>query len=831
MRRWWPVSTVLLVPVLIRVPFWLLGLQDNPIWSDSWLALPGHSGWLPGLPFMLDPNAGWTTQALGGAAARQWLAGQIPWWDSFSGTGLPLAAEMQSSALFLPYILLLALPGGTVLLTVALQWTAGLGTWRLLRVLDLPPWPAAAGAVLFELGASFAWMGPPANLPVAFLPTFILGIELARRGGGVRLIALSVALSLYAGFPETAYLDGLLALVWAVYRLATNPGRVAFASRVGLGGVVGLLLSAPLIWPFLDLVRSADLGTRDTFSMAILSWPEQAWTHVLLPYALGLPAGLSGVDASGTLFWLWGRAGGYIGVALAVAAGVGGLAPGPHRALRAILLGWVVLMLGRVLGIPGLREWFLAVPFQSQLQVFRYAIASWGFPCCVLAAFALARPAPRWLARGVAALLLLAGGYGASLAWPLIRPVPTGYLYFDTSVVIGLALCIATAWALPRGGRLAMGVVLGEAVLVFAMPYAAMPRGRVLDWGAIQFLQTHAGLQRFTTVGPFAPNYGAWFGVASVNYTYLPVPARWADHVKTALRPGAEGIHFPGNFPLDQPGRPTNLNLLHAHLPAYAALGVRYLITPATTLPPPPGVSHAVTLDPGVRITGEAEAAPGLGLLVTIGTFLGQASGLIEAELCSAAECVRGSAPLDRAYDNLPVSIVTGTPAGPGPYRWAVWQAAGSPAAVWHDDGHPRVALLAPPAPGAPIPVYSSPIMTVSEIPGAAPYFEAAGCALRPASRTELDADCPLPATLIRREMMLPGWLARVGDTWVEPATAEPLFQAVPLPAGPTHISFRYRPPGTTWFTALFALGLAGLAAGPAALRSVLRRQIRQPGG
>ena len=178
-----PVLLILLVPVLVRLPGLLLGLRDSPVWAAANLALPGASQLLPGLPGFLDLNAGWTTQALGGAAAQQWLAFQVPWWDPYSGIGMPLAAGMQSAALFLPYILLLALPGGFVLLTLALQWTAGFATWRLLRRLGLDQGPATTGALLFQLSAAFAWLGPPAGLPAAFLPLFLLGLERARAAG------------------------------------------------------------------------------------------------------------------------------------------------------------------------------------------------------------------------------------------------------------------------------------------------------------------------------------------------------------------------------------------------------------------------------------------------------------------------------------------------------------------------------------------------------------------------------------------------------------------------------------------------------------------------
>ena len=67
------------------------GLSTNPIWFDSGVVYGTHNGLLPGLPY-IDPNVGFTTQALGHLAAEDWLHGVIPWWNPYSGIKLPLAA-------------------------------------------------------------------------------------------------------------------------------------------------------------------------------------------------------------------------------------------------------------------------------------------------------------------------------------------------------------------------------------------------------------------------------------------------------------------------------------------------------------------------------------------------------------------------------------------------------------------------------------------------------------------------------------------------------------------------------------------------------------------
>ena len=67
----------------------------------------------PGQP-TLESNMGFTAQALGTRAALDWFRGRVPLWNYFEGTGVPLAGEMQSAALFLPFILFLRFLSGQI---------------------------------------------------------------------------------------------------------------------------------------------------------------------------------------------------------------------------------------------------------------------------------------------------------------------------------------------------------------------------------------------------------------------------------------------------------------------------------------------------------------------------------------------------------------------------------------------------------------------------------------------------------------------------------------------------------------------------------------------
>ncbi len=215
----------------------------NPLYRNSGLVARAAPGLTRGFP-VIDPNAGTTTQSLGRLSAEDWLHGQVPWWNPYAGVGLPLAAEMQSEAFFLPFVLLLHFSAGVIWLRIVMQMLAGVATFMLLRQLRMGSVAALLGSVFFTFNGTFAWFAHGEIMPLPFLPLFLLGIERAldsakehRRGGSV-LIAIAIAYSIYAGFPETAFLDGLLALLWAVVRLATLApvSRKAFVAKVCLGG-------------------------------------------------------------------------------------------------------------------------------------------------------------------------------------------------------------------------------------------------------------------------------------------------------------------------------------------------------------------------------------------------------------------------------------------------------------------------------------------------------------------------------------------------------------------------------------------------------------------
>ena len=127
------------------------------------------------------------------------MHGIIPWWNPYSGIGLPLAGEMQPNAFFLPFVFWLLLPNGVLWLKITMEIMAGLATFALSRELSLSRMSALFAALLFEMNGTFAWTpGTIAVLNViAFLPLLLYGIEKSRKleqgALGIFWIAMAIA--------------------------------------------------------------------------------------------------------------------------------------------------------------------------------------------------------------------------------------------------------------------------------------------------------------------------------------------------------------------------------------------------------------------------------------------------------------------------------------------------------------------------------------------------------------------------------------------------------------------------------------------------------------
>ncbi|MFZ0995061.1 MAG: hypothetical protein WAO09_03650 [Candidatus Dormiibacterota bacterium] len=607
--------------LVANLPSLLHLVTVNPLDLQSHLDPISAQGLLPGFP-SIDPNDGITTQALGHRAALDWLTGNVPWWNPYEGVGVPLAGEMASAAFF-PLVFLLLYSAGVLFFHLALELGAGLATYALTRRLGLGVTASFIAGVAFALNGTFSWLGDATVNPIPFLPLMLLGIELCRapratsQRWGVVLLAVSLALSIYAGFPETTGIDALFAGFWFLLRLqGLQPlarWHVFRRSLVAIG--VGLLLAAPLMVAFLDYVARGDLGGHGPgFSNLFL--PRSAIAMLSLPYVYGPIFGLFRFDPTGTLGAIWSNIGGYLSpslVALAALAVVGAVIRRQDRWLRLGLVVWIVLSLSTTFGVPIVGRLLELVPGVSHTAFFRYAPPSWELATIVLAAMAvddLARSRITVkIARVSGALTIFSYALSAAIAFRLIshlRGAPHILLYAGTSLawalIIAVAVTAIAGWGRPSGSRLrgnahfiAATAVALDVVAMFLVPQFSAPQKAPLDTRPVQFLQAHLGLARFFTLGPIQPDYGSYYQISEANTADLPLPSLWAEYVTTHLAPNTNPITFSGEE-VNAPRGPSPLQQFIAYFRNYEQIGVKFLVVSATI------ANHSMPTRLGMRL-------------------------------------------------------------------------------------------------------------------------------------------------------------------------------------------------------------------------------------
>ncbi|SAK74617.1 Bacterial membrane protein YfhO [Caballeronia pedi] len=606
------VGILVLAPVLVRAPLLLGLLIADPTLLYGGIADGLRAGPLGGFPPLptIDPNIAFTSHALGHRAALDVLSGHIPWWNHFEGVGTPLVGEMQAAALF-PLTWLLVLKNGQLYMHIALQIISGLSTWALLRKIGCSRLAAVAAALAFEFNGTNAWLANAVINPIPFLPLTLLGIEMLHervaraKAGGHALLAIGLAASLYAGFPEVAYLNGLLILVWTLVRTAALPhaDRWIFLRRVVIGGIAALAISAPVLVPFFDYLPLANTGGHEGTGFESIHLSPGFLVGILAPYAFG------GIFQFPEYEGFWGAVGGYAGCVL-VALAVAGATGRTHRGLRIALVVWVFVTIGISYGFPGSSLVVKIVPGLKLAAYFRYLPPSWEFSLCVLAGFALTDLSRETESRAFKIAVVLVALMVIAAIWTTRRHDMSlhGRFALGNAIFVAITLLAMAAFAwrtrTSETRRRAMAALLAlEAVVYFAIPTLSNPSRGTVVLDGVYFLQKNLGLQRFVTLGPVQPNYGSYFGIASINHNDLPIPRSWTDYVERHLDSNAPPILFTGGSRQD-PAGPSAADQLIANLDAYRRVGVRYVLAPkdALGLPPFASLAHYVDATPDAKL-------------------------------------------------------------------------------------------------------------------------------------------------------------------------------------------------------------------------------------
>ncbi len=399
------------------------GVYLGPISWVSGYGLANQAGVATAIPHAFDQVSEmipWTNLAW-----TQVHHGHLPLWNPYSGLGMPLAFNWQSTAFGLPTLVGYLFPvrlAYTVQVLVTLV-IAGTGMYVLGRVLRLGVLGCVMAALVYELGGPFVgWLGWPIAAVTAWAGwLFAAAIVVVRgrhRGGALVFLALAVAGAVYGGQPDILTVLASSVVVFLVVLLATRArwagGSGPIVRPVGdlvVATVAGAALSAPLLLPGLQLV-SGSLRSGKGVSDAL---PAQNIVLALFQGFDGLPVagsrwfGPSSYTPSTTYV-------GVIAVALAVVAVVAAFKLGAHRP-EVVALAATGVVMGLIVYLPLMESLLDGLPVVGNVLWRRATVpmmfsvaALAGVGADVLVRAQAQRAVARWAATAFAVLgVVLAG--------------------------------------------------------------------------------------------------------------------------------------------------------------------------------------------------------------------------------------------------------------------------------------------------------------------------------------------------------------------------------------------------------------------------------------
>ncbi len=301
---------------------------------------------------------------------ESWRAGDVPLWNSMSGSGYPLLANAQSSALSPLRLLALPLPFRfSFAAEAAWKILAALSfMWLLCRRRGYSDLASAFGAIVFGF-CSFmvVWLHFPLITSACLLPAILYAVDLlAERITWRRFLfaAVTWTVMLFGGHPETAshtFFIAVLMTAWIVFVERPFPTRrEAFRFIVTLGGAMAVagLLAAPYLLPLLEAIvrskRYAELQVMPNVFGYYSDWySTMAWMQPKFYGAIPLERAWGPATAESITGFT-----GALGVAAWFALGAWVVRTRSWRSREAFFVIVTLLVLSLVLAWPGVSQLF-----------------------------------------------------------------------------------------------------------------------------------------------------------------------------------------------------------------------------------------------------------------------------------------------------------------------------------------------------------------------------------------------------------------------------------------------------------------------------------------
>ncbi|MBI1735558.1 MAG: YfhO family protein [Candidatus Rokubacteria bacterium] len=510
-------------------------------------------------PF-IDPAPAWTSEPWAFTIGAMYRAGEPPLWNPHQGLGVPLAANMQSQALYPPRVPLFLAPGVE-------PWNAyhllrpivgGFFTYRFLRLLVVSRASAFAGGLAFMLTGHVVLYLTMWHLDTELLvPALMWLTEKVFRARSVRAavaLGLALALAALAGAPESLVLIALFVTAYYAFRTVAVglrarrlvPALVEYGRYFAGAAVVSLAVASPLLVLFLEYMWQGHAPAhtpRD--NIGVWGVPLTGAVSLIVPYFFDhlrfqpmLPAPVGVYGLSNYL--------GVLPVALALLA--------PRRRVTLFFAAYSAVALLKTYGVNPVNL-LGHLPLLERIIFYKYNQPVIAFGVVVLMAItadtlpARVRSA-RFRRRAVLTVAALGAAIALSLAYHrawIARTSPTTWEQVFVAVHF-LLVVLALVWAGSRWARAAAAIPVAAAVVVAVELFLYLPKALppLIEPFApprfVEFLRGDAGLFRvYGLEGVLYPNTAGAYGLSDIRALDAMYPSGYLPLVRASLRPEARG--------------------------------------------------------------------------------------------------------------------------------------------------------------------------------------------------------------------------------------------------------------------------------------------------
>jgi hypothetical protein len=519
------------------------------------------------------------------------LSGHFPFWNIYSGNGLPLLANMQS-AIFFPltwFFYIFNARMALLLYSFTKLLMMGVFMYWYLRELKLSWNSSLMGAILFAFcGANVIWFLWPLTSVILILPLSFYLIERHFNSKDIKIalwLAPLMALGLFAGHPQTFFYIFCAIYCYTIFKAFTSSGSIkkSISQLALISGIyfLGAVISAVAVLPFLEYLKlSANLGYRAGFSENPFYLEPLMFLANLVPDFYGN----TGVkNFSYLLVPNYGEyALGYIGIS--------GLILSLFAFGKKMKKEIIFFAVGAIFVLALIYHAPIIYPLINKLPGFNLnynnrLLYLWAFFVIVLACFGLEKLLNSqiskkrfnltWLFSGIFAALIIIANRLVTKSWDFAHNLDwhTVSLWQDVFIlvfILNFALAYLIIKKLPKKGALYLLfilVILETAIhgMVFtktSKPENFYPPTPALSYLQKQFSQNYD--RTFTYGDNLLPNIGTWYGINELN-----------DHdtiyltSNKILKQYVANYNYSPEYTFDQP----NLNALRF-------LSVKYLLYP-----------------------------------------------------------------------------------------------------------------------------------------------------------------------------------------------------------------------------------------------------------